>query len=243
MVLCQMVDSAVADPLNVVHGRRREELLAALGVSVGVDRILDFLLRTGPYGDGFGTRPGGLSLEFLRRHPHGVDLGALEPRMPEILRTPSGRIELAHGALIEDLERLRESMNDVDESLLLIGRRHLRSNNSWMHNVRVLMTGRPRCTLQMNPEDAARVGVSDGDRVEVRSRVGSLVVPVEITDEIRQAVVSLPHGWGHDKHGARLQVAAEHAGVNSNVLTDHEMIDPLSGNAVLNAIPVTVHPR
>jgi anaerobic selenocysteine-containing dehydrogenase len=160
--------------------------------------------------------------------------------VPEILRTPSGKIELAHQALVADLDRLRQTIHDVDESLLLIGRRHLRSNNSWMHNVQVLVKGKPRCTLQMHPLDAARAGISDGDRVHVRSRVGAVEVPVEITEDIRESVVSLPHGWGHDKDGTRLRVAGEHAGVNSNVLTDHEMIDPLSGNAVLNGIPVTV---
>jgi anaerobic selenocysteine-containing dehydrogenase len=240
LVIGQMVDSAIADSTSVVHGRDREDLLAQLKPHVGVDRVLDFLLRTGPYGDGFGARPEGLSLEYLRMHPHGVDLGALEPRVPEILRTPSGKIELAHQALVADLDRLRQTIHDVDESLLLIGRRHLRSNNSWMHNVQVLVKGKPRCTLQMHPLDAARAGISDGDRVHVRSRVGAVEVPVEITEDIRQSVVSLPHGWGHDKDGTRLRVAGEHAGVNSNVLTDHEMIDPLSGNAVLNGIPVTV---
>ena len=240
LVIGQLIDSAIADSMNVVHGRNREELLTALKPHVGVDRVLDFLLRAGPYGDGFGVRPGGLSLEYLRQQPHGVDLGALQSRMPEILRTPSGKIELAHETLIADLDRLRQTIDDTDDSLMLIGRRHLRSNNSWMHNVQVLVKGKPRCTLQMHPLDAARAGVNDGDRVQVRSRVGAVEVPVEITEDIRQSVVSLPHGWGHDKDGTRLRVAGEHAGVNSNVLTDHEMIDPLSGNAVLNAIPVTV---
>lgn len=242
LVIAQMVDSAIADPSNIVHGRSREEILEQLAGNVGVDRILDFLLRTGPYGDGFGVRPGGLSLAELRAKPHGIDLGALEPRIPEILRTPSGKIELAPAAILADVERLRQSTNDTDDSMLLIGRRHLRSNNSWMHNVNVLVKGKPRCTLQMNPLDAARLGVEDGARVRVASRVGEVIVPVEITDDIRHSVVSLPHGWGHDKSGTRMRVASEHAGVNSNVLTDHDALDPLSGNAVLNAIPVTVHP-
>ena len=241
LVIGQMVDSAIADPSSVVHGRNRDELLSELDGNVGVDRMLDLLLRTGPYGDGFGARPGGLSLQELRANPHGVDLGPLEPRMPEILRTPSGKIELAHEALIADLERLRASRDTKVDSMLLIGRRHLRSNNSWMHNVNVLVKGKPRCTLQINPSDAARLGIEDGASVRVESRVGSVVAPAEVTDDIRPSVVSLPHGWGHDKEGTRMRVASEHAGVNSNVLTDHDVLDPLSGNAALNAIPVTIH--
>ena len=241
MVIAQMVDSAVADPSSVVHGRNRDELLSELDGNVGVDRMLDLLLRTGPYGDGFGARPGGMSLQELRANPHGIDLGPLEPRMPEILRTPSGKIELAHEALIADLERLRASRDTKVDSMLLIGRRHLRSNNSWMHNVNVLVKGKPRCTLQINPSDAARLGIEDGASVRIESRVGSVVAPAEVTDDIRPSVVSLPHGWGHDKEGTRMRVASEHAGVNSNVLTDHDVLDPLSGNAALNAIPVTIH--
>jgi anaerobic selenocysteine-containing dehydrogenase len=150
-------------------------------------------------------------------------------------------VELAHEALIADVERLRVSRDVIDESMLLIGRRHLRSNNSWMHNVNVLVKGKPRCTLQINPLDAARLGIEDGASVRIESRVGAVVAPAEVTDDIRPSVVSLPHGWGHDKEGTRMGVAGEHAGVNSNVLTDHDALDPLSGNAVLNAIPVTVH--
>ena len=241
LVIGQMVDSAIADPSSVVHGRSGDELLNELDSNVGVDRMLDLLLRTGPYGDVFGARPGGLSLQELRANPHGVDLGPLEPRMPEILRTPSGKIELAHETLIADLGRLRASRNVNVDSMLLIGRRHLRSNNSWMHNVNVLVKGKPRCTLQINPSDAARLGIEDGASVRIESRVGSVVAPAEVTDDIRPSVVSLPHGWGHDKKGTRMRVASEHAGVNSNVLTDHDVLDPLSGNAALNAIPVTIH--
>ncbi|MCU0260788.1 MAG: molybdopterin oxidoreductase family protein, partial [Ilumatobacteraceae bacterium] len=126
--------------------------------------------------------------------------------------------------------------------LVLVGRRHLRSNNSWMHNIEVLVKGRPRCTLQVHPLDADRLGVVDGASARVTSRVGSVVAPVEVTDAIRPGVVSLPHGWGHDLPGTRLRVAAERAGVNSNVLADHAAMDPLSGTAVLNGIPVTVAP-
>jgi anaerobic selenocysteine-containing dehydrogenase len=123
---------------------------------------------------------------------------------------------------------------------VLVGRRHLRSNNSWMHNVRVLVKGRPRCTLQVHPDDADRLGLRDGEPAQVSSRAGSVLAPVEITDAIRPGVVSLPHGWGHGQPGTRMRVAAEHAGVSSNRLADCDALDPLSGTSVLNGIPVTV---
>ena len=125
---------------------------------------------------------------------------------------------------------------------MLVGRRHLRSNNSWMHNVKVLVKGKPRCTLQVHPDDAGSLGLVDGGAARVTSRVGSVQAPVEVTESIRPGVVSLPHGWGHDLPGAQLRVAAEHAGVNSNTLSDDAAIDPLSGTSVLNGIPVTVGP-
>ena len=121
-----------------------------------------------------------------------------------------------------------------------MSRRHLRSNNSWMHNVKVLVKGKPRCTLLVHPVDAARSGLADGDVATVRSEAGTIEVPVEVTDGIRAGVVSLPHGWGHDKEGTRLSVAREHAGVNSNVLAPGTFVDEISGNAAVNGIPVTV---
>jgi anaerobic selenocysteine-containing dehydrogenase len=126
--------------------------------------------------------------------------------------------------------------------MTLIGRRDLRSNNSWMHNVEVLVKGKPRCTLHVHPDDAARLGLADGADAAVSSRTGRVEVPVEVTDAIRPGVVSIPHGWGHDLDGVELGVARRHAGVNSNLLADDQLIDPLSGNAVLNGIPVEVAP-
>ncbi|HEU5084363.1 MAG TPA: molybdopterin-dependent oxidoreductase [Acidimicrobiales bacterium] len=236
-----LVESAVADEHGPVHGRDVDELLDALAPRTGPERMLDFMLRTGPYGDAFGARPDGLTLSVLEAHPHGIDLGPLQPRMPEALRSPDGMIDLAPEPLLEDLgARLRPGLDDTADGLLLIGRRHLRSNNSWMHNVEVLVKGKPRCTLQVHPDDAARHGLRDGGAAEVRSRTGAVVAPVEVTDSVMAGVVSLPHGWGHDLTGARLSVAAEHAGVNSNVLADTELFDVVSGTAVLNGIPVEV---
>jgi anaerobic selenocysteine-containing dehydrogenase len=199
------------------------------------------MIRLGAYGDGFGATPDGLDLDQLADAPHGVDLGPLDSRLPEILKTPSGRIDIAAPVILADLPRLQASL-DRPERLVLVGRRHLRSNNSWMHNVEVLVKGKVRCTLQVHPDDAAELGLAHGDAAEVRSRVGAVVAPVEVTDAIRPGVVSLPHGWGHDRSGTRMGVATEHAGVNANVLTDPDVLDALSGNAVLNAIPVTVTP-
>ncbi len=233
----------ITDPTSNIYDRDQDEIRRQLDQTGdrGAERMLDLMVRTGPYGDGFGAQPDGLSLNKLRANPHGLDLGALEQRMPEMLRTASGMVELAPEQLLADLPRLEAAMNVVDDQqMLLVGRRHLRSNNSWMHNIDVLIKGKPRCTMHIHPEDAARLGIVDGGGAVVTSRVGSLNVSVEVTDSVRPRVVSLPHGWGHGIRGTRMRVAAEHAGVNSNVLTDEEAIDPLSGNAVLNAIPVGV---
>jgi anaerobic selenocysteine-containing dehydrogenase len=237
----QVVGREVGTPGSPVEGRDTAELVAALGDRRGPDRVLDFLLRSGPYGDAFGRREGGLSLDLLERHPHGIDLGPLEPRIPEVLRTPSGKIELAPPAIVADVARLEAGLTRSSEALVLVGRRTLRSNNSWMHNLDVLVKGRPTCTLHVHPEDARRYGLADGGAARVRSRVGALEIPVEVTDSIMPGVVSIPHGWGHDDPASALTIAAAHAGANSNLLAD-DVVDPLSGNAVLNGIPVSVEP-
>jgi len=246
LAIAGLVRSAVGDPSSAVHGRDPDEILAALAASGrrGPERMLDLMLQSGPMGAAFGAGPAdGASLDLLLAHPHGVDFGPLEPRLPEILRTPSGTIELDHPVLVADLERLAAALGALDgRSLVLVGRRHLRSNNSWMHNIDVLVKGAPRCTLQVHPDDAARLGLHDGAPARVTSRVGTVDAPVEVTDDIRPGVVSLPHGWGHDHPGTRLRVAAERAGVNSNVLADDEALDPLSMTSVLNGIPVEVVP-
>jgi anaerobic selenocysteine-containing dehydrogenase len=244
-----MVNSAVKDSNSNICGRDAEEMMQELSRNGqrGPARMIDFMLRTGPYGDAFGAAIGGATLQLLKENPHGIDYGALQPRIPEILRTPSGKVELAPEVLINDLDRLYDVVGSgvVDtvsgRNLLLIGRRHLRSNNSWMHNINVLVKGKSRCTLIMHPVDALARGVNDGDVVSVQSRVGEVSVAVEISDTIRPGVVSLPHGWGHDAEGSQMQVALRVAGVNSNILTDHEALDPLSGTSVLNGIPVAVH--
>jgi hypothetical protein len=241
-VALQQVEATVGARGSCVHGREPAELMAALAPRRGPERLLDLMLRTGPYGDAFGARPDGLSLAVLEERPHGVDLGALEPRIPEVLRTPSGMIELAPPGIAADMPRLRSRLSRPEGRMTLVGRRDLRSNNSWMHNIEPLVRGRPRCTLWVHPDDAERLGLADGTAARVRSRAGRLEVPVEITDAIMPGVVSVPHGWGHDAPGISLRVASRNAGVNSNLLADELAMDPLSGNAVLNGIPVTVEP-
>jgi anaerobic selenocysteine-containing dehydrogenase len=236
----QQVESAIGGEGSPLAGRNPGEIMAALAPRRGPERLLDLLLRSGPYGDGFGARPDGLTLAVLERRPHGVDLGALEPRIPEVLRTPSGAIELAPEVMVADVERLRAALARPRRGLVLVGRRDLRSNNSWMHNVENLVRGRDRCTLQLHPEDAGALGLANGATVRVRSRAGTIEVPLEVTSAVMPGVASVPHGWGHDEPGVRLRVAAAHAGANCNRLADEEALDPLSGNAVLNGTPVSI---
>ncbi|MBJ7329307.1 MAG: molybdopterin-dependent oxidoreductase [Solirubrobacteraceae bacterium] len=231
----------ISDPASRAYGCDPDQVTAALAGRRGPQRMLDLLLRAGPYGDGFGAFEDGLSLAALEAEPHGIDLGPLQARLPEMLRTESGRIELAPAALLAGMPALRAALDEhVNGDLVLIGRRHLRSNNSWMHNLPVLARGPERCTLMVHPDDASRLELDDGGQARVSSRTGSVTAPVEITDTVMPGVVSLPHGWGHDTEGAQLQVAGERPGTNSNVLGDDLLLDDLSGTAVLNGIPVEV---
>jgi anaerobic selenocysteine-containing dehydrogenase len=237
------LDALVGNGSTPVHGVDVDELAAALDGGTRAERVLDLRLRTGPYGDWFGQVPDGLSLARLRDHPHGIDLGPLQPRLPAVLRTPSGKIELCPEPIAAEVRRLAQSPAPPgDREFVVVGRRHLRSNNSWMHNVPSLVRGRDLCTLVVNRADAARLGLVSGGRAEVTSRVGRVELPVEVSDDIAPGVVSIPHGWGHDRSGAELSVAGRHAGVNSNILTDDLSVDPLSGTAVLNGVPVQVAP-
>jgi anaerobic selenocysteine-containing dehydrogenase len=241
-VLQAAVDMVVGDPAARLQDRDPDQVVAALAGRRGPDRLLDLLLRAGPYGDGFGSHPDGLSLDVLEANPHGIDLGPLTPRLPDAIRTASGRIELAAPELLTALADLEADLDGPVDDLVLIGRRHLRTNNSWSHNVAGLAKGQQLCTLQVHPDDAARCGVHDGGSARLRSRAGEVEVTVEVTDDLRPGVVSLPHGFGHDLAGVELTVARQQPGVNSNVLTDREDVDPLSGTAVLNGIPVEVGP-
>jgi anaerobic selenocysteine-containing dehydrogenase len=240
MVIDQTLAKAVKDPNSPVHGRDPGEVAAQLTGDTGPERRLDMMLRLGPYGDGFGVRPDGLTLQRLLAHPHGIDLGPLTSRLPQPLKTRSGKVELLPQPIADDLPRLRQAMSERADGLVLVGRRHLRSNNSWMHNVPALTGGTNRCTLHIHPEDAERLGVTDGAPVRVKGAGGEVTAPAEITDALRRGVVSLPHGWGHDRPGTRLNHASADPGVNVNQLLDGSLLDPLSGNAVLNGVPVEV---
>jgi len=206
----------------------------------GPERLLDLALRTGPYGDGFGRRPQGLSLAVLQASPRGIDLGPLAPRLPAALRTPSGQVELAPPTLLADLERARLDLDATPPPLVLIGRRDVRSNNSWMHNLPTLAKGPERCTLLVHPQDAQRAGLADGGRARLAAAGSELEVGVEISDDMMPGVLSLPHGWGHDLPGSRLHLAAQRPGVNLNALLDERLRDPLSGNAVLGGTAVSL---
>ncbi|MFJ4477544.1 molybdopterin oxidoreductase family protein [Streptomyces xanthochromogenes] len=242
MVVERTLARAVDDPHSPVHGRDATELAARLTGAGGPERRLDLMLRLGPYGDGFGADPDGLTLERVLAHPHGIDLGELKPRLAQVIRTRSGRVELLPAPVAADLPRLRAALGERPAALVLVGRRHLRSNNSWLHNIPALNGGSNRCTLQIHPEDAARLGLADGAGVRITADGGAVAAPVEITDSVRRGVVSLPHGWGHSRPGSRLGVAAGRPGVNVNQLLDGSRIDPLSGTSVLNGFPVELVP-
>jgi anaerobic selenocysteine-containing dehydrogenase len=241
ILLSALVHDIVEEPGSVLAHLDPQDVLQALGDERGPQRGLDLRLRAGPYGDRFGARPGGLTLAELKRHPHGIDLGPLQPRLPEVLRTPSGRVELAPDPLVADLARVRDGLGD-DHELVIVGRRQTRSMNSWMHNVPALMRGRDRCTLMLHPDDAVARGLVDGGRCEISSDSGKIEATVEVSDAIRRGVVSLPHGWGHDGPGLRLSVAEKHSGANLNAITGPGGIDVPSGTAAFNGVQVQIRP-
>lgn len=204
-------------------------------------------IRTGERGAGWNPLSAGLTLGRIAREPHGIDLGPLQPCLPQRLWSRDKRIELVPALLRDDLHRLAATFSDVpadppsgSERMSLIGRRDLRTNNSWLHNSQRMVKGPPRCTLQIHPTDAAPRSLTDGAIAVVRSRTGTVRVPVEVTDALMPGVVSLPHGWGHALPGVQLRIARAHAGVSANDLTDERHIDALSGNAALNGVDVWV---
>jgi anaerobic selenocysteine-containing dehydrogenase len=217
-VAAQAAQKAGIDPADVAHRR-------------GTARLVDIMLRSGPYG---------ITLADLEAAPHGIDFGPLRPRIPDVLATRSGTIELAPPEITADVPRLVAELAAAPDEFVLIGRRQLSSNNSWMHNLSALVRGANKCTAQLHPDDADKLGLADGALARISSRTGVVTVPIEITDTVRPGVVSIPHGWGHDVPGTRAGVARAHAGVNSNLLADELLLDELSGTAVLNGIPIEV---
>lgn len=210
--------------------------------------ILDLLLRTGPYGDKFLPWKRGLSLKKLEENPKGIDLGPLRPALDRVLQSKDRKIHLDHELMLGELRRLEGQMRELaaangqkpNGKLLLIGRRDLRTNNSWAYNARSLVKGGVRCDLIMHPDDAERLGFRNHDSVRIKSRVGEVTTKIAVSDEILPGVVSLPHGWGHARPGVKLGVASEFAGVSCNDLTDDRLLEPIVGNAILNGVPVEV---
>ena len=241
-------DAQFAEDTQRLFGTQTEAILAATQHLKGPQRVLEVALRSGPYGDGFGARPDGLTLAkvMASNASGGIDLGELQPRIPELLRTPSGKIELAPPALLADLQRPAADLARPAPDLVLIGRRDVRTNNSWMHNLPVLAKGPFRCTALVHPTDAARCGLTDGALALISSDTSqgprTLQAQVHISSEMMPGVVSLPHGWGHNLPGAQLALAAQRPGVNLNALLDDQLRDPLSGNAVLGGVAITMTP-
>ena len=210
-------------------------------------QMLNLALMIGPYGQLSSPKRwfNGLSLKKIIASKHGISLGALQARIPEVLNTPDGKIQLAAPIFLEGLKQLKQSKSPVNDSIhdfLLIGRRHLRSNNSWMHNVKGLIKGKNRCTVMMNTKNAQALNVEEGEKVVVTSATGQIIIPVEITDKIMEGVVSIPHGFGHARKGVRLDVAAhkDYAGVSVNDITDHNRLDKVTGNAAFSGQPIQI---
>lgn len=235
-----LLAKVVTMPGSPVEGRDPAELAAMVTGRDDLERHLDVMVRLGPFGDGFGARPEGITLQKLLGHPEGIDCGAMAPRLAEAVVHPDGRVQLCPPEFAAEVAKLAHNLDREWPEFVLIGRRALRSNNSWMHNVPDLVGGSNRCTLQLSVADAERLGVAAGDQVLVRSAVGEVTVPVEPIPGIRDGVVSLPHGWGHDDDGIALDVARKEPGVSANSLTDHRVVDPLSGTAVFNGVPVSI---
>ena len=235
-------DAQFAEDAQRLFGAHADAVMAATAQYKGPQRGLDVALRSGPYGDAFGLKPDGLTLAkvMASNANGGIDLGSLQPRIPEILRTPSGKIELAAPLLLQDLERAAQDLRGLSPDLVIIGRRDVRTNNSWMHNLPVLAKGPFRCTALVHPHDAARLGLTDGALASIHNGPRSVQAQVHVSEEMMPGVVSLPHGWGHNLPGAKLSIAAERPGANLNALLDDQLRDPLSGNAVLGGVAITM---
>jgi anaerobic selenocysteine-containing dehydrogenase len=229
-------------------GRVQDLAVRALAAVTTPERVGDLALRTGPYGILKRGPFGSLTMGKVKAAKHGIDLGPLEPRLAGLLKTPGKRLRLTTPALLQEAARLeeiaaeREAAVEAGFDLTLIGRRDLRSMNTWLHNSARLMKGADRCTALLHPQDAAARGIADGDRIRVVSAVGAIEVPVSVSDEIRPGVVSVPHGWGHDKSGVGWTRAAARPGVSVNDITDTRVVDGLSGNTAVNAVAVRVEP-
>lgn len=233
-------EELVAEDVGRIAGPQAPAVLKAVQHLRGPDRLLDLALRGGPYGDMFGMKPGGLNLAKLLEKPEGIDLGPLAPRIPEVLHTPSGKVELAPPMLIDDCKRAAADLVRPVPDLVIVGRRQVRSNNSWTHNLPILAKGPYRCTVEVHPQDAARYGLKHGGKARIVNANRAIEAQVEVTEAMTPGVISLPHGWGHDLPGTRLSVASQRPGANMNALFEESLRDPLSGNAVLSGVLVEI---
>jgi len=239
----ELIEIATSVGRPEARGVSYDNARAAVGDIPGPDRVFDILIRGGVMGDAFGALPAGLNLEKVKQHPHGLDYGPLDEGMLEkIIKTPDGKIDLAPDHLTADIDRLEHYLSEpqTPNQMLMIGRRTMRSKNAWMHNIHLLVKGKDRCTMRVNPEDAARLGLATGGKALVKTHVAELVVPVEVSSEMMPGVVSLPHGWGHDVEDTKQRVAREHAGVNANALIDEMLLDVPSASNILNGVPVEI---
>ena len=228
-IYLELAERLDKDAPDALKDKRKAE--RALTKKLGPKFLLDQALKHGPYDD--------IDLKTLIDNPHGVDLGALQRMLPDGLQHADKQIHLNVDFYQADLERVQQRMQHYDNSqILLIGRRHVRSNNSWMHNSYRLIKGKSRCTLMLHPKTAAQHNIVDGQEVKVTSRVGSVIIVAEVTDELMPGVVSIPHGFGHAREGVKQEIAQAHAGVSVNDLTDDTLIDELCGNAAVNGVPV-----
>jgi len=237
------IAASLARPGGRCEGKTSEEIVGAIGDERGPLRILDMMLRGGPYGDRFEDGREGISLAAIRAMGGLADFGPLKPRLPEALKTADRRIPLAPAYITADVPRLRAALAEAKrkDRLLLIGRRQVRNMNSWLHNAHVLAKGPERCTLLVSPADAARFGLEDGGKARVKSRSGEIVTEVEVSDEMMKGVVSLPHGFGHTRPGNRTRTATRlQPGANANQLTDELPLDVPSGTHIANGIPVDI---
>ena len=243
-ILLALTERLGGGPLGEPWIDRTLGWLRPLGVRWTPTGFLDLMLRLGPYGDRFLPWSNGLSLKKLKAAPHGIDLGPLQPGVERRLYHKDRRVHLASRCMLDAIAELERELDsgDVEDGLVLIGRRELRSNNSWMHNVPALVSGRERCTLYVHPDDAARYEVRHGELAILESRVHRGEVRVEVTDDMRPGVVSLPHGWGHADSAPWQSVAGSHRGVSANDWVDDGVVEPIIGQSILNGVPVRLAP-
>jgi anaerobic selenocysteine-containing dehydrogenase len=244
LIALTVAQQACSDEASRCHGREVGDVMTAVEPRRGVERLLDLRIRSGPYGDGFGAFPDGLTLAQIEAAPHGIDLGALQPRLPEVLRTSSGHIELAPSVLLNALKDVETLLTTPPPApaFVLVGRRQLRSNNSWLHNIPNLAGGSNQCTLLIHPLDAERVGLVSGQTARISTTTGSTCAPVTVTDDVRPGVVCLPHGWGHVDADGWGETARANPGANVNAIVTSQTVDPLAGTAALAGMAVEVSP-